>query len=300
MIHCLVDVAKKKGADDRVKQYWNSWHCANKVRTAKGRIYTHYCKNRCCTVCCAIRKAEMINKYLETISTWSEPQLVTLTLKSVPAKKLRPVMQNMLKCLRLIINKQKKRDQRGTGKKLVGVRSLESNFNPQTKKYNPHFHLIVAEKWMAKTLVSEWLQRAKNDYSINKVWVSKRAQHIRPVGSTEHDMIEIVKYGSKIFTEHDLKKKGNWKLPPMIYAAALDEIFAAMKGLRIFERFGFSSPPQARQAIPATYIEDYQDWHYDLAIADWVNYDTGELLTGYTRDPKLANILGNNINTELR
>jgi len=72
-----------------------------------------------------------------------------------------------------------------------------------------------------------------------------------------------------------------------------------MKGLRIFDRFGFNVPQQEKQTIPATYIDEYQEWHYDLANSDWFNYETGALLTGYSRDPKLANILGNNINTQL-
>lgn len=75
--------------------------------------------------------------------------------------------------------------------------------------------------------------------------------------------------------QQDLKKKKDWQIPPMIYAAALDEIFAAMKGLRIFDRFGFKAPPHQKQDIPATYIEEYQDWHYDLSLTDWMNYGTG-------------------------
>jgi type I restriction enzyme R subunit len=37
-------------------------------------------------------------------------------------------------------------------------------------------------------------------------------------------LVEIIKYGSKIFTEPDLKKKAQKKVPPMVYAAALAQI----------------------------------------------------------------------------
>jgi len=53
---------------------------------------------------------------------------------------------------------------------------------------------------------------------------------------------EYPKYGSKIFTEQDLDKKSNGKIPRKIYVRALDNILSAMEGIRIFERFGFNLP----------------------------------------------------------
>ena len=60
----LIDVAKEKGATDRVKAYWNTYHCQRLLFTTEGRMYAPHCKNRFCTYCCGIRKAELINKYL--------------------------------------------------------------------------------------------------------------------------------------------------------------------------------------------------------------------------------------------
>ena len=37
------------------------------------------------------------------------------------------------------------------------------------------------------------------------------AQHKRKVEDLEHDLIEIIRYGSKIFTEPDVKNKSNHK-----------------------------------------------------------------------------------------
>jgi len=56
-----------------------------------------------------------------------------------------------------------------------------------------------------------------------------------------------IKYGSKIFIEPDVNEKpatGDAK----IYAAGLYNIFDAMKGLRIFERFCFNLPPGSKKA----------------------------------------------------
>jgi hypothetical protein len=71
----LIDVATERGANDRVKAYWNTFHCQNVVYTANSNIYAPHCKNRFCTYCCGIRKAELINKYLPLLQSWKEPYL---------------------------------------------------------------------------------------------------------------------------------------------------------------------------------------------------------------------------------
>jgi hypothetical protein len=40
----LIDIAKEKGAKDRVKASWNTYHCQNNIITAIGRMYAPYCK----------------------------------------------------------------------------------------------------------------------------------------------------------------------------------------------------------------------------------------------------------------
>ncbi len=210
---------------------WNTFHCQNHVYTANGRIYGTYCKNRFCTICCAIRKADIINRYLPVMQKWKQPYMVTLTVKAVPRYKLKGVMQSMISELHKIIEMQRKKHQRGKGIKLIGIRSLESNFNPIKKTYNPHFHFIVADEEMADILIREWLKRSHNG------WTNNKAQKKDPVFNNVVALIEVVKYGSKIFTEPDLRKKVKIKGQGKIYLRALSNILNAMKGLRIFERF---------------------------------------------------------------
>lgn len=110
-------------------------------------------------------------------------------------------MRSMLAEFRAIVETYRKRHQRGKGVELVGIRSLESEFNPEKHSYNPHFHCIVASKEMAQILVKEWLRRS------NKRWTSPKAQQISPIFNGLTAMIEVVKYGSKIFTEPDVQYK---------------------------------------------------------------------------------------------
>ena len=58
MVLSLIDVAKEKGEPERVQAYWNAYHCLNNVVVSNGRMHGKYCKNRFCTICNAIRKAE--------------------------------------------------------------------------------------------------------------------------------------------------------------------------------------------------------------------------------------------------
>lgn len=71
---------------------------------------------------------------------------LTLTVKSCDARKLPSYMKAFVRGFKRITAKHRKRYQRGKGNKLIGVRSLECNFNPKRKTYNPHFHIITKDK----------------------------------------------------------------------------------------------------------------------------------------------------------
>ncbi|WP_152269641.1 protein rep [Agriterribacter humi] len=280
MIFSLLDVAKKNGSKDRVKGYYNTFHCQNKIDTANGRSYGKYCKNRFCTLCAAIRKAQIINKYLPELQKWKAPYFVTITAKSVHAKSLKKRMQDMNRGLRILTSKYRKRAIRGTNIKLIGIKSLECNFNPRDKTYNPHLHIIVKTKDMADILVKEWLQLCTPKFA------RSFGQKIIKIKDLEKQLIETIKYGSKVFTEPDVRKKGKKKEGSAdirnIYVVALDNIFEAMKGLRIFDRFGFNLPPNLlKNEAHSTLVTDFKEWVYDIKTFDWRNTKTGEFLTKF-------------------
>jgi len=289
----LVAIAEKNNDPECAAQFWNTYHCQNKLVSHGGRTYGEYCKNRFCTLCNSIRKAEIINKYLPVISTWEDPQFVTLTEKAVPAEKLERWFFGVDKAFRRIRERCKKRHQRGKGLKIMGIKSLECNFNPKKKTYNPHFHLLVPNKEIAKLLKAEWLKTWTDDFA------KPSAQHMRRVKNMEKDLIETIKYGSKIFTDFDANNKG--KLPPEIYVVALYNIFKAMKPYRLFERFGFNLPATTKKevtkkAVPVTQCEDFV---FAIEVFDWINTKTGEGLTGYAPTAQLEWLLTENMNVDL-
>lgn len=55
-------------------------------------------------------------------------------------------------------------------------------------------------------------------------------------------MIEIIKYSTRVFTEPDPNSKKKMKASHKIYMAAMYNIISAMKGHRLFDRFGFDLP----------------------------------------------------------
>ena len=210
----LIDVARrKKKGKAKIKSYWNTYHCQSRLVTSEGRSHAKYCKNRFCTICLSIRKATIINKYLPFVVTWEDPHFVALTVKAIPARLLPKYCKGFLKLFGKIVEKHRKRNKRGKGPALMGIRSLECNFNPVKRTYNPHFHVLVKNKEMADILLSEWLGR----YPV--FHANKKGQHCRRVVDKQHDLLEMVKYGSKIFTEPDLKSWPN-KSRHYVYASA--------------------------------------------------------------------------------
>ena len=99
----------------------------------------------------------MINRYLPVLETWEDCHFVTLTIKAIPAIELPRYCKGLLKVFAQIVEKYRTRSKRGKGIALVGIRSLECNFNPNTRTYNPHFHVLVKTKEMAEILIHEWL-----------------------------------------------------------------------------------------------------------------------------------------------
>lgn len=159
----LVDVAKQKNKPYLAKQAWNTYHCLSNIVFEGGKLYGRYCKNRFCPTCSNIRKAQEIEKYKPIIENWDEPYFVTLTVKACAKNKLNATIKAMFKAFRNIQDIQKKREARNGDFHLMGIRSLECNFNPVKSSYNPHFHLIVPNRKTAEFLIESWLKRVGKD-----------------------------------------------------------------------------------------------------------------------------------------
>jgi hypothetical protein len=173
---------------------------------------------------------------------------------------------------------------------------LECNFNPERRSYNPHFHVLVLNEDMANLLVNEWL----------RLWTPKftnrKAQKIRKVDNTERDLIEVVKYGSKIFTESEGKRTtSRHNRTYRVYVSAHYNIISSMKGLRLFERFGLDlNVNKTHERKPSIQLTDYEELHYYLEIMDWINEDTGESLSGFKPTFELQNLLVHRIDNTIQ
>ena len=140
------------------KYFRNSYYCLSNIIVSNNKLYGNYCKNLICTNCNSIRKPKIIIKYLPIIQSWEIAYLVTLIAKSCYAKHLNSRMRAMKRAFLKICSKCKKQHQRGRGPKLIGIKSLECNFNPKTRTYNPNYHFIVPS-WEIVILVNIHAQR---------------------------------------------------------------------------------------------------------------------------------------------
>jgi hypothetical protein len=273
----LIDIDKEKGKGKKSKTLWNTYHCQNRLYYSEGRTFGKYCKNRACPLCLSIRKAVLINKYLPIIKEWKQPYYIVLTAKAVSAKHLAKRVAQMINRFQRIKNRIKTRHARGNGPKLIGIRTIEANYNAEKKTYNPHFNFIVQTKEMADLLMAEWLKM------LTPKFANKKGQYMRSIENELQQLIEVIKYGSKIFTEPDLKKKGK---DGKVYALALYNILSAFEGHRLFERFGFNGPKETKKDNRLSMVVDYDIYYWDIAKADWIG-SKGQSLTDYKLCPQL-------------
>ena len=285
----LVKIFEEREDFEELYSSWNTFHCQSKLVSSGRTLYGYYCKNRVCNICNGNRKAGLIKKYKPIIESWEEPFFTTLTVKSVTADELKSRINKMYKVFKLIVGKYKKRNQRGSGIKLIGIKSLECNFNSVKKTYNPHFHIIVPNRETYMILMKEW----------RHYWgesAGKAGQLTRKIKHTEKHLIEAIKYGTKIFTSPDPNNKSN--RTKFIYVAAIANIVKAMKGHRIFDRFGFNLPKSEKYEGKKTLLDKCKHWEFDTKLGDWENPDKAEVLSNYKPEPELCNMLENNIDTK--
>jgi len=294
----LIEVASRNEDWKWEARFRSTFNCQSEIVTSGGRSYAILCRQRCCTICLAIRKAEKINLYLPTVREMKEPYFLTLTVQSVNKDALRMRVKDIVKAIRTIIARHKKRYQRGKEQKFYGIWSLESNFNPYTKTYNPHIHLILPSHYISEMIKQEWLLY----WDIKNVPITSEAQYHRPLrANREEDLIEIVKYGSKIFTEPDLLKKIKTKRNRVafIYTAALYNILQAMDGIDVFNTFGINLPKTKKPEKISTIVDEYTDWEYNREAPDWFSFEYHQRLTDYKAPTDLQQLLEYRVNNDM-
>lgn len=236
---------------DILRSYWNMYHCSSELVEENGKVRGNYCKGRLCMVCNAIRTAVLIEKYKPVFDEWGDDcYFVTLTAPTVPEEELVKRIDDMKKVFVKVKATLKKRHQRSlkAGKecmKFEGLRKLECTYRPKTKHYHPHYHLIVRGKSNADELLKLWLKATKS-------WgTSELAQDVRKADQGVRN--ELFKYFTKVVTSSSdeggaVEELGMDKLlKGKIYLHALDTIFRAFRGKRVFQSFGFKVPKVSEQ-----------------------------------------------------
>jgi hypothetical protein len=261
------------------KSYRNTVYCAQNLLQQGQKITGNYCNNRWCPVCNRIRTAKLINGYKLPLSKLNDKYFVTLTLPNCKAEELRPTIDSMLLVCKAIQEFFKRRNQRDKQDwQLVGIRKLECTYNHISDSFHPHFHFIIDGYDAANGLLSEWLKRVPT--------ADARAQDVKK--AKEGVEIELFKYFAKIVTKVG---KGDFRT----FAKPLDIIFQSMKGLRVFQPIGIKK--DVSEDIEEIVAEEFEDLE-SVEVAnwtwfknDWVQVDTGEILTGYVPSEAMEKLI---------
>ena len=283
LIPRLVEASDQNPLSYRSKSYWNTYHCASSmIHYSDGKTRANYCKNRWCMVCNSIRTAQLINTYSHIIESWGDRYFVTLTLPTVPRLDLKESIAVRGRVLSKCLGTIKKRHQRGKAPKLEGIWKMECTYRPQSDEYHPHYHVIIRSKSNAYLLRDMWLKNFRS--------ADIKAQDVRR--ATMGDAKELFKYFTKLVSSTGKKVAPGARIDSRsIYADAMDVIFNAMKGRQTFKPFGFKKsdypdPPSSEEEEIHTGDVENEPFAIGESVwnrnaKDWVNEDTGELLSGY-------------------
>lgn len=260
------------------KAYARTVHqCGQVLDQADGKLRTYWCGYRWCATCGAIRTARAMHGYGPTVKLWSDAQLVTLTIPNVSGGVLRQTVRDMHHAFAKATKALRYR----FGKDAVQmIRTTEVTYNKDADSMHPHMHLLVHNRPLADALLTLWLRQ----------WPDARraGQDIRPADAK--GTLELFKYATKLTTTDK-------KVVPF---AALDVIYTALRGLRLWQPVGVTAltdetagddtaEMDQEQATPAiSRPTETVLWHWQQGATDWVDYATGECLTGYVPDKKRA------------
>lgn len=247
------------------QSYWNSYHCNSFLEQKGKKLTSKYCNNRWCIVCNRIRVAKLIKGYYPVLQEMNEKYFITLTVPNVNAEDLQDTIEKMNQNIRYIFNEYFRRTLK---KKVLGLKKIEVTYNPQRKyqPYHPHFHLILDNEVSGVQLIEKWLQLNPMANSI--------AQDIRP--ADDNSIMELFKYFAKTAV-----KMPDGKID--INTVALDVIYTAMRGKRVYQPYGIEKVSEDIDDIHSTDVQDLaeNDTVWFWLENDWIDRNSGEVLTGY-------------------
>ncbi len=267
-------VRKLAGLESPLKKsYWNTYHCCENIKQIGKTLTSKYCNNRWCATCNRIRTAKLIQGYEPILLKIKDKYFVTLTVPNCSETELFETINKMLREFNKIKDLLRKKKY-----KLYGIRKLEVTYNFEKNNYHPHFHLIIKGKIESQLILNEWLKRFPD--------ARKIAQDIRM--ADEKSIKELFKYFTKLVSKHSNKA----------YIYALDQIFQSMRGKRVFQPFGIKKYvsediEELQSSLFENLKDNVTDWQWHDDFFDWVDINSGELLTNYnlSEDKKTRKII---------
>jgi hypothetical protein len=252
--------------------------CGQLIEQVDGKLKQYWCGYRWCAACGAIKTARAWNAYGDEVKSWgSDLYLVTLTIPNVSGTHLRASVQKMHKTFTIVVRSLHRQFGKGVVKM---IRATECTYSEVRGDFHPHAHCVVKGKDVALALRAGWLKRNPGASSLG--------QDIRK-GDTG-SIAELFKYATKLSSD----KKDKDGLRKVVPPSALDTIFTALRGLRLWQAVGVKPANNDEQAIDdtaeietdvgteATTRKDERIiWQWSQVMTDWVDFSTGELLTGY-------------------
>jgi hypothetical protein len=255
------------------KSYRMTLLCSATLTQARGKITGLYCNQRWCLVCSRIRTAKLIAGYIPALEQMEEKYFVTLTVPNCKGVVLKDTIKRMFDeyvNIRRSITRTHKL-------KYAALRKFECTNNLVRRDFHPHFHVIVDSELAGNLIIDMWLKR----------WpaATREAQDIRP--ADDNSCMELFKYFTKVISKTTTDGKSDYS----INLAALDTIFRAMKGKRTFQPSGCIKTvsedvePEQAELAPSD-LEACWSW----LETDWIDKETGELLSGYEPSEAIKNI----------
>ena len=239
-------------------------------------LYTKYCKTRVCPQCARIMTGKNINRYEPVLSAWGlDCYFVTLTNRGVKAEALAKQITFMTRAFSNCVQSIRRTHRIP----FMAIRKLEvTRSDASSNQYHPHFHLVVHTKQAAELLIQSWLSRSPT-------FSSPDAQNIQRI--TPGTLHETLKYATKIIaTDPEDGKR-------YIDAEGIHQIVKALSGKKTLQPIGFRLPrldaeeEEAFKLEHATHaykrIGEAVCWTYVPDYGDWVDLETGEVLTGRDR-----------------
>lgn len=257
------------------KSYRNAFYCVGTLFQDKsGNLTSRYCGTRWCQVCNRIRTARAIGRYEPILADWPDAQFVTLTIPNVPEYALSAAITKMTSDIAAIARAIRRTEMLT----FQALRKTECTFSPVRNDFHPHFHLIVESPEAATILVKRWLDRYPR--------ATLAAQDVRPCD------VGMLKELFKYFTKLTVERSSSGSRPSLAPANALDVIFRAMVGRRVYQPMGFKAavaPERDEDAqigdtcstTSSTRVGESIDWDWLQQAHDWIDTRTGEVLTGY-------------------